>query len=66
MIELDPLTYEEAVKVLGEELEPDKDEARNGWDKESLTIYHAQRRLAEMGVMPSAFSPLPESAAEVE
>ena len=40
MIEPDPITFEQAVEILGEELEPDKDEARNGWTKETLTIYH--------------------------
>ena len=61
MIEPDPITFEQAVEILGEELEPDKDEARNGWTKETLTIYHAQAMLWKQGVVPSEIAPLPKA-----
>ncbi|MCH7832786.1 MAG: hypothetical protein IIC55_07945 [Proteobacteria bacterium] len=62
MIEPDEITLAEAIEVLGERLEPSPDEARNGWNAETLTIYHAQMKLAEGGKMPAAFCPLPTGA----
>jgi len=40
------MTFDEAVKIMGE-MEPSDDEAKNGWTRESLTIYHAERELAK-------------------
>ena len=39
------MEYAEAVSILGGPLEPSDGEARNGWDRESLTVYHAEREL---------------------
>ena len=41
------MNFEEACKILGGPLEPTSGEARNGWTRESLTVYHAEREVAK-------------------
>ena len=40
------LRYDEAVGLLGAPVEPEPDEIKNGWNRESLTIFVAERHLA--------------------
>jgi len=41
------MTFDEARKILGGEIEPTGEEARNGWTVNSLTIYMAEREQAK-------------------
>jgi len=40
------MTFEEACKVVGK-IEPTKEELKNGWTLETLTLYMAERELAK-------------------
>lgn len=40
------MTYEEALELLGGPIEPTPEEAKNGWTKRSLTVYHAELEAA--------------------
>ncbi len=40
------MDFREAASILGDPLEPSEGERHNGWDRESLTIYHAERFVA--------------------
>jgi hypothetical protein len=42
------LSFERAKQVMGGVQEPNKDEAKNGWTEESLTIYLAERKMTEI------------------
>ena len=45
---VDNMSFEDAIAILGGELIPTDEEARNGWDTTALTIYHASRQLVTM------------------
>jgi len=49
------MTFDEAVEIVGE-AEPSEDEIKNGWTIESLTIYLAERAMANT---ESVLSPRP-------
>ncbi len=42
------MSFEDAIAILGSELIPTDEEARNGWDTKALTIYRASRQLFTM------------------
>ena len=41
------MDYKDAVEYLGAPVEPSKDEKRNGWSTETLTVYLAERKMGE-------------------